>query len=76
MQKSRDWIEDVMDPRPRVIEPSPMATIGSLQGGQVKRFDPGKAALLEVGRKGGVKLQHPPWHMPEWEPWPVRFRAP
>lgn len=26
MQKSRDWIEDIVDPRPRLIEPGPMPT--------------------------------------------------
>jgi hypothetical protein len=36
MQKSRDWIEDVLDPRPRIIEPGPVPTIGEFLGTDAK----------------------------------------
>lgn len=30
MQKSRDWIEDVLKPKPPILEPGPVPTIGGM----------------------------------------------
>jgi hypothetical protein len=38
MQKSRDWIEDIVEPRPRNIEPGPVPTIGAFLSGDTKWF--------------------------------------
>lgn len=38
MQKSRDWFEDVLEARPRIIEPGPVPTIGAFLSGEAKWF--------------------------------------
>jgi len=38
MQKSRDWIEDVRTPRPRIFEAGPVPTIGEILRGETKWF--------------------------------------
>jgi hypothetical protein len=38
MQKSRDWIEEIREPRPRQFEPGPVPTIGEFLSGETKWF--------------------------------------